>query len=353
MEKKIVIYSLVFTLIFFVIWTPVVVTITHHLNIKELENRTHYDSIRITSNSDFFDVYRFPGKGTANDPYIIENKIISSSDSTHGIYITRTSRHFIIRNCQIYSPSYSIYIDNIYPGIAQITNNYCMNQIVISYSDYITIKDNIVVNYDIPYGEQSTGILFERVNTGNIINNTITDFENGLQIENFSEHITVEKNKLINNYDAIICTDSVDVLFFDNFINDNQIGFIVDFNCYEIIILNNYICNNSIVGLYLRGEVIVESNIIIHNDIGVSIYRNMLHSIIITKNQIEQNWNYGIKCRLGEYVVISNNNFIDNNLNGYVDYNLSQAYSENDDIGTCYWYDSILHKGNYWSDLIW
>ncbi|HDJ25985.1 MAG TPA: hypothetical protein ENF34_01550, partial [Candidatus Bathyarchaeota archaeon] len=42
------------------------------------------------------------GSGTPDDPYIIEGWEISADEQT-GIFITETTKYFIIRNCHIYS----------------------------------------------------------------------------------------------------------------------------------------------------------------------------------------------------------------------------------------------------------
>ncbi len=58
---------------------------------------TPHNSISITSNSGFA---VFPGSGTEEDPYVIEGYNITTTDE-NGIYITETTKHFIIRNCYV------------------------------------------------------------------------------------------------------------------------------------------------------------------------------------------------------------------------------------------------------------
>ncbi|MHA2297124.1 MAG: hypothetical protein ACXADA_13940 [Candidatus Hodarchaeales archaeon] len=89
-----------------------------------------HQPINIESNGDFVTL-GVDGSGTSDDPYIIENLSIETSEG-HGIYITRTTVHFIIRNCWIVASvgdfdQTGIYIDDIRDNTATIYNNTCRN----------------------------------------------------------------------------------------------------------------------------------------------------------------------------------------------------------------------------------
>ena len=61
---------------------------------------SRYGEIVINKDSEFSVKYRLPGKGTKDDPYRIENRVINT-EKMWGIAITNTSKHFIIQNCFI------------------------------------------------------------------------------------------------------------------------------------------------------------------------------------------------------------------------------------------------------------
>ena len=60
-------------------------------------SHTPHEPISITSDEDFITL-GFAGNGTAEDPYIIEGYNITTSTGC-GIFITETTKFFIISNC--------------------------------------------------------------------------------------------------------------------------------------------------------------------------------------------------------------------------------------------------------------
>ncbi len=107
-------------------------------------------SIVIESDLDF-ETHGFVGTGTENDPYLIEDIIINSTDMySSGIYITGTSKHFIIRNCTIDVNVYAVEIYNIISGTAKIINNTifsCYYGISIELASGTLINNNTVAQY--------------------------------------------------------------------------------------------------------------------------------------------------------------------------------------------------------------
>ena len=82
---------------------------------------TPHAPISITSDSNF---EVFPGSGTEVDPYIIEGYNITTT-SDEGIYISGTTKYFIVRNSYIDAEWYGIYISNVADGTATVINNMC------------------------------------------------------------------------------------------------------------------------------------------------------------------------------------------------------------------------------------
>ena len=103
--------------------------------------------IEITQDSEF-DVAHGISSGTVTvlDPFILEGLNISTT-SGHGISISDTTKHFIIRNCWVdagndYSNT-GIYLDGIGVGTAIIEENTCLNsyygiQLVFSSNNSLT-----------------------------------------------------------------------------------------------------------------------------------------------------------------------------------------------------------------------
>jgi len=88
------------TLILLCFLVSVTITVDGETKANQSNNTnylTNHDPIEITSDEDFL---AFPGSGTYEDPYLIENYNITSSTS-FGIHITSTTKHFLIRNCYI------------------------------------------------------------------------------------------------------------------------------------------------------------------------------------------------------------------------------------------------------------
>ena len=134
-----------------------------------ISNRTNMDPININSNYDFLE-YNFPGSGTAEDPYILEN-IHIYNDRKSLITITNTNAHFIIRNCFL---------------------------------------DGISLNFG--------GIGIQLVNTANgyLVNNTVTRTSQGVVLVN-CENFLIAGNRISNNSNqAIILVDTINSLISDN-----------------------------------------------------------------------------------------------------------------------------------------
>ena len=170
----------------------------------------------ITSDSDF-DGYGFPGTGHIDHPYIIENYIIDTPSTRPGIYVTGTTKHFVIRNCYFTNQEYGILIDTIADGTATISDNIAISNgqgFDIHNSNYLTISGNIADS------------------------NTYCGF---ILIE--SSHNILEGNKASNsNYGFCLTIDSNDniptTLEFPQSLNhvvDDNILLIFGYNFYDLI----------------------------------------------------------------------------------------------------------------------
>ncbi len=107
-----------------------------------------YEEIIILSDDDLIS-YNFPGNGTKEDPYVIENYNITTTYNK-AIAISTTTLSIIIRNCYLSGHSYGIYISNVKDETVKIMNNTCTNNIVnginIHYTSRTILKNNTCTN---------------------------------------------------------------------------------------------------------------------------------------------------------------------------------------------------------------
>lgn len=109
------------------------------------------ERVYIKSNEDFLN-YGFPGTGTEIDPYLIEDLHFDSTSSIedYGIYISNTTKHFLIRNCFIEDLFMGIILESVVPNTGKIdstTISNCLIGIGIKDSFNILVK-NSYMNYN-------------------------------------------------------------------------------------------------------------------------------------------------------------------------------------------------------------
>jgi len=107
-----------------------------------------HEEIIILSDDDLIS-YNFPGNGTKEDPYIIENFNITTTYNK-AITISTTTLSIIIRDCYLSGHSYGIYISNVKDETVEIINNTCTNNIAnginIHYTSRTVVKNNTCTN---------------------------------------------------------------------------------------------------------------------------------------------------------------------------------------------------------------
>jgi len=108
-------------------------------------NLTPHDPIEITNDNNFTD-FGFPGTGTPEEPYRIDNYQITDY-VTNGIYVNGTTKHFVIINCKIGVYRNGILITNAANGTVTVTNNTCNGHrdygIKIENSHNVTLENNM------------------------------------------------------------------------------------------------------------------------------------------------------------------------------------------------------------------
>ncbi len=179
---------------------------------------TPHDPITITSDSDF---EVFPGTGTVDNPHIIEKYIITTTDS-RGIYITGTTKYFIVRDCYVDAGVYGIYIRYVADGTATVIKNICSNNgydgIYLYSSGSSTIANNTC-------GNSNCGIYLYSSGSSTIANNTCHHNKYGITIYS-SDFCFVTYNLLQENdiYGIYLVYGSDNNLFHHNTFVDNNLG---------------------------------------------------------------------------------------------------------------------------------
>jgi len=129
---------IVLILILFSFYKPVlsIQNISNNRNLKD-------ENIRITSDSDFLN-FDFPGSGTEEDPYIIENyTLVGIQGQGGGIYISKTTKYLIIRNCTIKNFARGIDLNNCQKRTVKIESNTISN--CKDFGIYVINTDNSII----------------------------------------------------------------------------------------------------------------------------------------------------------------------------------------------------------------
>ena len=278
-----------------------------------------HSPIEISSDEDFL---VFPGSGTYEDPYLIENYNITSNTS-FGIYITLTSKHFLIRNCYIDVSQTSILIENIVDGGARIENNICVSSeeengdgIVIYVAKDVLIEDNICSNHE------SSGMVLVIIYNLVLKNNTCyANGDSGMSIAVIENGIIYE-NKCFENEEKGLFMGGTDAILYNNTFSRNG-----EEGAYLEEVSGSAIMNNTIEGNGLRGMKLDSTTGCLLN---FNLFKDNKVRGLFLDDECERNRIYL-------------NDFLNNSLDG-----CSQGRDEGREN---YWYYEGGKKGNYWDDL--
>ncbi len=201
--------------------------------------------IVIRKDQDFVNRYEFPGSGTLNDPYLIVDYILDTSKD-YAIYITGTTKHFLITNCTIKCQQDGIFIGYTAERSARIENNEILGT---SYSTYYLIKIT-----------QSQGTY--------IVNNHLShsyddSYSNGISLS-YSENSLIANNSCYNVNNGIHASESNSILIEFNYIDTCSVGIRLS-DCKTSIIMYNNLFYNSFLGVELHhcvGSIIHHNNLI-------------------------------------------------------------------------------------------
>ena len=269
-----------------IVVTSIVVPVTlHFLTKKDNVIEQKPDAVIVIMNDWDFKNYNFTGEGSESNPYVIENYNITTTKD-YAIYISSTSKYFIIRNCNLAANFTGIYIKNIAYGTAMITRNICNNHKY--YGIYSTDSSGVLISRNFCYNNTLYGIYLSDCSDFIVDNNTCNNSCLGIYLS-YSNNITLTNNIYNNNFYAGIELDfSANVALTNNTCNDNFYKGI-RLEASDKAILTNNTCNDNMVGFNL-------------------LYSN---SAKITNNTCSNNFLSGIRLRFSNNSWLTNNNFYD------------------------------------------
>ncbi len=326
------------------------------------------DYFEIESDKDFRK-YKFPGNGSLENPYIIENFTISEAQK-RAISIRNTNSYFIIRNCSLsYNFFGGIRLENIRPGTAKIYDNFINGHSVAGIhakaSNQVEIYNNILI-------ENERGILVENSSNCIITNNEIYVYrpadrfgtqKRGIVIED-SDNIYVMSNyfrKLAYGIKVLFCND---IILSNNTFDSLTHIDIELLNCTQSQITNSQSSNNGILFINLiysnensvfnctsmesSNSMRIDSsnfnsvlnNTFLKNFSGITILGENQENLILY-NEFINCTNEGVSITDGDSNIIHHNSFFYNNLG-------DSSQAEDNGINNS-WFDIDLSEGNFWN----
>ncbi len=335
---------LVGSLLGIVIIAATIIPIIIHFGFKERNVLVDHNPILIEDDSDF-DNYNFPGKGTQSNPYRIEYYNITTEIET-GILIKNTAKYFLIIDCLINAEETGILIENVAEGSARIEKNICLNNDDYGIAIYNS-SENIIHNNTCSFSW--SGIYIEESTYTTISENRCHNNIEGISISQ-SSNSTLNHNICYNNTYSISLTKSDYSILSGNICSKNLYGILQYSNN---TILKNNTCNNNAYGIYMyvSSDSTLTNNICFKNSYGIMMETSFY--CLIINNLLQENERHGIfmgNAPMGDNSsnnIVHHNSFISNNLDGFFEVSLSQAYDKGfNNI----WFDETTSEGNYYND---
>jgi parallel beta-helix repeat protein len=368
---------------------------------------TIHDPINIVSDQNFTD-YGFPGSGTEEDPYRIENFLINTTEDK-AVSIEKTNKSFTIDNCVLSADRYGIYVKDAGTERISVTKSECSNSWI---GIYLFNCSEVFISENSCFNNSDYGIFIDEIKDEvNVLRNNCSRNEDGLCVQD-SLGVTVAENicnendlrglivweseSLVyqnvcdnNGYSGINSQISYPSLFYNNTCSSNfEYGIRLSGSSSSIVFNNT--CSNNRKGIYVKEcfHVKVYNNTCVENEDGIYftdgswystisenyIFNNSQDGISLTpskstsilNNTILGNRRYGIFAERSLVLTVSYN-LIKNNegygvflvgttnssvvtYNSFVNNNPSGSSQGFDNGNKNQWYDEESKTGNHWSD---
>lgn len=284
------------------------------------------------------------GSGTENDPYIIENWIISAGEA-HGIEIRNTTAYFVIQNCLIENGrgkfNAGIYLHNVTNGKVInntskkneygiylrfsnnniISNNTCKNDyygILLHRSEYDTITNHIFENCGIYiFGDEVSHFNSHVIENNQVNGKPVYYYKNVSEVtvpSNAGQVIlTNSSNMIVENVNASNASVGIEIAYTENslirnnnFSNNSNDGITLSSSFSNTISNNTSDNNDEGIRLSSSDNNILDNNVFRNNGIGIHLTHSDNNTL--KKNTCEKNSEAGIEMR-GSGNIITNNTF--------------------------------------------
>ncbi|UJG45016.1 MAG: right-handed parallel beta-helix repeat-containing protein [Candidatus Heimdallarchaeum endolithica] len=252
--------------------------------------------------------YDFPGSGTEDEPYIIEDYSIITS-SYYGIYICNITKNFIIRNCYIDARSIGINIENVQSGVITIANNTCINNNYKGIS-FNSLSYTIATFFNNTCENSDCGIYLHSSDNANLTMNTCNNNNHGIYLYS-SDNVYLNGNSFLNNGLFIQgdLENFLSIKAFNNYVNGKPLGYFTN--------LNGIVISESIYGqLFIINctDIIIRNQVIFNTTTGIT--TNFLQNVSFTNNTCNNNFYSGIFLSSSSNVTFANNTCNSNYNNG-------------------------------------
>jgi len=349
-----IVTAAIFAVVYIFILAPVIYPL--HKKVK--------NTILIDSDDDFISL-GFPGTGTLEDPFIIENRILGINESLIknwyvGLEVINTSSYFVVRDCTFFGGMRSISLKNIKDGTARIVNSKFFALVQAEWDWFrgysgieIFNSNNVNVSSNTfnPADKYEPGLI-EIFNSSQSVFENNTILEHSILIEN-SMNTTFKRNSI--EVDEFWITNSLNTSLIENICFSYIDSIYIQFSS-NILIENNTIESvrgYSGIGISNCNNITIKGNSIIRTTTdttisgkGIILYNCSFSSI--SHNTVINHFSYAIE--LMEYthnVTIYSNNFFNN-----TGYESHDPYSQGLDDGyDNMWYNPSFLLGNFWNDL--
>ena len=259
-----------------------------------------HSPILITNDTELA-IIAISGTGAMNDPYLISGWNITASGND-GIYITGTMKYFRIEYCWISnSNNNGIFVHNVHPNTAVISNNICINN-------------------------KGNGIDISVATASSLINNLCeSNIGEGIKLEYSGNSFLGNNTCTNNNGDGI------------SIINSNSSSLRNNFNAYN---------NNSGLLLLNSSTSYLANNTCKYNDHD-GIYISYCDFSTMTENTCEYNAENGISLEYSDNLKISNSTCNNNHINGIDLDSIYQSSLTNNICNTNYEYGIYIFRSHF------
>jgi parallel beta-helix repeat protein len=306
--------------------------------IEEKELRyTDHEPIKIRGNEQI-EQYATEGEGTEEKPYVIKGlhiKMGVEDSNDTGIYLSEVTDYLVIKEC--YFEGMKTDLDGSSEGI----DMYRSENIVIE-------KNKFTIVY--------TGIYLSRCSKVEIRDNEFVNLWRAVNIQNETEDVTIEGNKVTNCYSLGSIYENINnkrISYINNEVENCVRGISISL-ANEIDIIGNIFkgINETVIRLYnYHGTGPNNVNISMNYFVGCKeegiLVRGENHNHEISYNLFSGLGSYSIDLRASvSGVMIHHNSFINKNCSDYAR-DFSYDLTGN---GSNTWYNPVSLEGNYWDD---